>query len=62
MEQERLFELLRNAARCFDQCYSPFCLKELQDMEVTGDECKELSSWIAEIIKDYVECLVVSEV
>ncbi len=57
MEQERLIELLRNAARCFEQCYSPFCLEELVEMEVTSDECGELSSWIAEIIKDYVECL-----
>ncbi len=55
MEQERLVELLLNAARCFDECYSPFSLEELTRMEVTSKECGELSSWIALIIRDYIE-------
>jgi len=53
--EDRMRDLLRNAARCFEECCSPFCLAELTKMEVTADECKDLSGWIAAIVKDFVE-------
>ena len=55
MVDERMRSLLKNSARCFEECYSPFCHSELSKMEVTADECKDLSSWISAIIKDFLK-------
>lgn len=52
---ERMRELLKNAARCFRCNYSPFCLKELSENNVTADECKDLSVMIANIIEEHLE-------
>ena len=51
---KRMIDLLSNAVSCFDKMYSPFCHEELSKMEVTADECKDLSSTIADIIKCYI--------
>lgn len=51
---ERMEKLLKNASRCFRQCYSPFAHSELTKMRVTADECKDLSVAIADIIDDYL--------
>lgn len=55
MEKDRMNELLRNAARCFYLGYNPFCLSELTKMNVTSDECRDLSALIATIIEDHLE-------
>lgn len=52
---ERMKELLKNAARCFRENYSPFSHSELTKMNVTADECKDLSVKIADIIEKYLE-------
>jgi len=52
---ERMNVLLRNAARCFHQMYSPFCHEELSKMDVTADECKDLSDEIGDIIETHLE-------
>ena len=55
MTDERMKDLLRNASRCFNQMYSPFCHAELSKMNVTADECKDLSEQIGDIIEWYLE-------
>lgn len=52
---ERMKILLKNASRCFRQCYSPFCHSELSRMNVSANECKDLSALIADIIDDHLE-------
>ncbi len=54
MSAERRTELLENAARCFKENYSPFCTEELVKMNVTSDECLDLSDTISGIIKLYI--------
>lgn len=54
---ERMKILLKNASRCFRQCYSPFCHSELSRMIVTAGECKDLSVMISDIIDEYLELL-----
>lgn len=51
---ERMVTLLKNAAKCFDKSYSPFCHEELLKMNVTADECLDLSATISSIITEYI--------
>ena len=51
---ERMVVLLKNAAKCFDKSYSPFCHEELSKMNVTADECLDLSATISSIITEYI--------
>jgi len=49
-----MISLLKNAAKCFEQMYSPFCHEELSKMNVTADECQELSLTISSILKEEI--------
>lgn len=51
----RMTTLLINAAKCFRECYSPFSHEELSKMEVTSEECYQLSVVIADAIENFVE-------
>lgn len=51
---KRMLELLKNAARCFEEGYSPLCHSELTKMNVTFDECMDLSDLISEIVKEHI--------
>lgn len=51
---KRMVDLLNNAATCFGKNYSPFCHEELLKMDVTADECKDLSDTLSDIIKCYI--------
>lgn len=52
MNTERKFELLAYAKMCFENCTNPFALVHLQKMKVNADECRDLSSLIADLIND----------
>lgn len=52
--EDRMIALLKNAAKCFEQMYSPFCHEELLKMNVTADECQELSLMISSILKEEI--------
>lgn len=52
---DRMIGLLANAAKCFHEIRSPFSHSELVKMEVTADECKDLSDWIGDILDEYLE-------
>lgn len=52
---DRMIELLANAAKCFHEIRSPFSHSELLKMNVTADECKDLLDWIGDILDDYLE-------
>jgi len=54
MRTERLIELLAYAKVCFDKCTNPFETVHLAKMNVTSDECRDLSAEIASIIEDMV--------
>jgi len=51
---DRMIALLKNAAKCFEQMYSPFCHEELLKLNVTSDECQELSVTISSILKEHI--------
>ena len=52
---KRMADLLRNASRCFHEAYSPFSHSELSRLNVTADECKDLSDQIGDILDLYLE-------
>jgi len=54
MEKKRQLELLAYAKVCFDHCTNPFELMHLVKKCVTADECRDLSSAIADCIENYL--------
>jgi len=52
--KDRTRILLENAARCFEELRSPFDASELEKMDVTLDECGDLSQHIGTIIRAYL--------
>lgn len=58
MHRVRLVELLANAIICFERCSNPFSHSELLKLDVTADECRDLSREIAEIIENDL-CLMI---
>ena len=57
MKTKRLVELLAYAKVCFDKCTNPFELMHLSKKEVTADECRDLSFYIADIIEQELDIL-----
>jgi len=51
---ERMKNLLVDAAAKFNECSTPFNNVWLAEHEVTADECGELSRLIAEAIENFV--------
>ena len=54
MNEERKLELLAYAKVCFEKCTNPFAAIHLIKKNVTADECRELSHYIADIIEDHI--------
>ena len=54
MVSDRMLELLKHAADCFHRDCSPFSTGELSEMDVTADECRDLSSQIGDIVEEFV--------
>lgn len=54
METKRLLELLAYAKVCFEKGRSPFDRVHLAKLNVTAEECRNLSAEIADIIGDKV--------
>jgi hypothetical protein len=61
VKPERLLELLAYAKVCFEKCTNPFETAHLAKMNVTADECRDLSAEIASIIEDAVVDFAVGE-
>jgi hypothetical protein len=51
MISERMKHLLLEAAKCFEDSYSPFNGEWLSDHKVTLEECMELSEMIGLILR-----------
>lgn len=48
---DRMKKLLKNAAKCFRNCFSPFCHEELVKQSVTSDEAYDLSMRVASAVE-----------
>ena len=55
MTSARMSQLLREAAKCFDEASSPFSTEWLIENNVSADECIDLSSLIGSAIRVYLE-------
>mgnify|MGYP001145943546 CR=1 FL=1 len=61
MHEQRLVELLANAVVCFERSSNPFSNNELLRLNVTADECIDLSVEIADILQNELYLMIGSK-